>query len=689
MKCLREGTRQQADYFNALQKKAVETTRLKIPLMQIEEGMHGFMAPGATIFPQGLGLGATWNTALIQEIYSAVAEEARSVGVHQIQSLQVEPNRDPRHGRNQHTYSEDTYLCSRIAESIVKGAQGGDISANNKVISGLGCYPGQGQGLNGTNRGYMEVSERTLREVWLPIWKAGIDAGALGVMATHPAIEGYPNHGSEKWLTRILRGELGFKGVLVSEGSNSGTLLYERVAETEKEAGPIVLKAGVDINITTESGFHKDMIDNVKEGKVSMELLDRAVRRVLKLKFMLGLFENPYVDPERAVKIVHSQKNQDLALRASQEGIVLLKNDPFNPANQHINTTSPATAGSAHPAAPLLPLAKNLKSIAVIGPNANNDVNLLGDYIPKKLLNKTETVLDAIRQKVSPSTKVTYVQGCDVFNTKPNTIKEAQKAAKQAQIAIVVVGEDARTDGESRDCVDLELTGLQNDLVKAIYETGTPTVVVLMSGRPITIRYMAENISAIVESWMTGEKGGQAIADVLFGDVNPSGKLPITFPRHVGQMPFYYNYKPSKFMRMEYAYVTMPLSPLYPFGHGLSYTTFEYSNLNINPKESGPGANYTVSADVRNTGSREGKEVVQLYIDDVISSMVTPIIELKGFEKISLKPGEKKTVTFTLTPEHLSMLDAHMERVVEPGKFKVMVGSSCEDIRLEGEFSVK
>jgi beta-glucosidase len=252
-----------------------------------------------------------------------------------------------------------------------------------------------------------------------------------------------------------------------------------------------------------------------------------------------------------------------------------------------------------------------------------------------------------------------------------------------------VVGEDGRTDGESRDCVDLELTGLQNDLVKAIYETGTPTVVVLMSGRPITIRYMAENIPAIVESWMTGEKGAQAIADILFGDVNPSGKLPITFPRHVGQMPFYYNYKPSKFMRMEYAYVTMPLSPLYPFGHGLSYTTFEYSNLNITPKESGPGANYTVSLDVKNTGNREGKEVVQLYIDDVISSMVTPIIELKGFEKVSLKPGEKKTVTFTLTPEHLKMLDAHMEWVVEPGKFKVMVGSSCEDIRLEREFSVK
>jgi beta-glucosidase len=691
---LRDGTRQQADFFNDLQKKAVETTRLKIPLMQIEEGMHGFMAPGATIFPQGMGLGAAWNPGLIQEIYAAIAEEARSVGVHQIQSLQVEPNRDPRHGRNQHTVSEDTYLCSRYAESVVRGAQGDDISANNKVITGLGCFPGQGQGLNGTNRGYMDISERTLQEVYLPIWKAGINAGALAIMATHPAIDGYPNHGSEKNLTKTLREELGFKGVLISEGSNTGTLIYERVIASEKEAGPIVLKAGVDINITTESGYHKDMIENVKEGKVSMELLDRAVRRILRLKFMLGLFENPYVDPERAVKIVHSKKNQDLALRASQESIVLLKNDPFYPANQHISTSRhPAAEPDARRASlqrvkPLLPLSKSLKSIAVIGPNADSEINLLGDYIPKKLLNKTTSVLQAIRQKVSPSTKVTYVKGCEVLNTKTNTIEEAKKAAKQAQIAIVVVGEDMRTDGESKDCVDLELTGLQNELVEAVYETGTPTVVVMNSGRPLTIHWITENIPAIVETWMCGEKGAEAIADVLFGDVNPSGKLPITFPRHVGQMPFYYNYKPSKYMRREYAYVTMPLSPLYPFGHGLSYTTFEYSNLKITPKESGPGAYFQVSLDVKNTGAQEGKEVIQLYIDDLISSMVTPIIELKGFEKVNLKPGEKKSVNFTLIPEQLSLLDAHMERVVEPGAFKVMVGSSCEDIRLEGEFNV-
>jgi beta-glucosidase len=664
---LRDGTRQQAEFYNELQKMAVEKTRLKIPLMQIEEGTHGFMAPGATIFPEGLGLGASWDMDLIKSVYATCAEEARSVGVHQLFTLVIEPNRDPRHGRNQQTFSEDPFLCSEIATYIVSGAQGDDISSKNKVVAGLCHFPGQTQGLNGINRGTMDISERTFREIFLPPWVAGIKkGGALGVMATHPSIDGYPNHGKEEFLTKILREELGFKGNVLSEGSNTGTLIYERVVATEKEAGPIVLKAGVDVNITFESGYQKDMIDNVNEGRVPMELLDRAVRRILNLKFMLGLFEDPYVDTERAIRIVHSLKNQQLALRAAQEGIVLLKNDKK-----------------------LLPLDKNLRSIAVIGPNAADEVNLLGDYIPKKLLNNSTTVLEAVKEKVSSKTRITYVKGCEVLDTETNSIKEAQSAAKKADVAIVVVGESADTDGESKDSHDLELTGLQNELVKAVVGTGTPTVVVLNSGRPLAISWITENANAIVESWMCGEKGGEAIADVLFGDYNPGGKLPVTFPRHVGQMPFYYNYKPAKLMRSEIAYVTLPLTPLFEFGFGLSYTSFEYSNLIITPKESGPAGNIMVRVDVQNTGKIKGSEVVQLYIDDVISSMVTPIIELKGFEKIELEPGEKKSVSFILTPDHLSFLDAHLEPVVEPGKFDVMVGSSSADIRLRGEFEVK
>jgi beta-glucosidase len=664
---LREGTHQQAEFFNELQKLVIEKTRMKIPLMQVEEGTHGFMAPGATVFPEGLALGATWNMNLVRNIYSAAAREARAVGVHQLFTLVIEPNRDPRHGRNEQTFSEDPYLCSRVAIAIVEGAQGENLSANDKVIAGLCHFPGQTQGLNGVNRGFMEISERTLREVFLPPWIAGIKkAGALGVMATHPSINGIPNHSSEKHLTKILREELGFKGNVLSEGSNTGTLIYERVVATEKEAGPLVLKAGVDVNITFESGYMKDMIENVHEGKVSMELVDRAVRRILRIKFLLGLFENHYVDVERAVKVVHNEEHQELAIQASREGIVLLKNENN-----------------------LLPLKKNIKSIAVIGPNADDGLNQLGDYIPKAILHKSITILDGIKSKVSSGTKIIYVKGCNVLDTKLNEILKARSAAAKADVAIVVVGEDERTDGESDDSVDLELTGLQEELVKAVYETGTPTIVVLMSGRPLTIRWIAEKVPAIVESWMCGEKGGQAIAEVLFGDYNPSGRLPITFPRHVGQMPFYYNYKPSKLMRMQRAYVTMPLTPLFEFGYGLSYTKFEYSNLQITPLEIGPAGEVDVSVDVKNIGDRKGEEVVQLYIDDVISSVVTPVIELKGFEKIALNPGEKKTVTFKLTTEHLALLNRYLEWVVEPGTFDVMVGSSSKDIRLKGSFEVK
>lgn len=662
---LRDGTRQQAEFFNELQQLVIDKTRLRIPLMQIEEGMHGFMAPGATIYPEGLGLGATWNPDLFEKVYASAAKEARSVGVHQLFSINIEPDRDPRHGRNQHCFSEDSYLISRYATAIVKGCQGEDISAPDKTVTGFTDFPGQTLGFYGVNRGPMDISERTLREIFLPPWEAAIKAGVLGIMAAHPSINGYPLHGSKKYLTKILRQELGFKGNVVSEGSNTGTLIYERVVETEKEAGPIVLEAGMDINITFESGFMKDMIDNVREGMVSMELIDRAVGRILRIKFLLGLFENPFVDPERAVSIVHSKEHQELALEAAREGIVLLKNENN-----------------------LLPLDKNIKSIAVIGPNAASRVNLLGDYIPKKLLYESISVLDGIKSIVSSKTKVTYVRGCDVLDTDENEIAKARNAARKADVAIVVVGEDGRTGGESDDSADLELKGLQSELIKAVYETGTPTVMVLISGRPLTIRWEAENIPAIVEVWMCGEQGGRAAAEVLFGECNPSGKLPITFPRHVGQMPFNYNYYPAKLHRMERAYVTYPLTPLWEFGHGLSYTKFEYGNLRINPGEIKPAGNVEVSVDVQNVGEREGREVVQLYINDVISSVITPVIELKGFEKISLKPGEKKTVVFELTPRHLSYVNFNLERVVEPGRFDVMVGSSCEDIRVRGSFNV-
>ncbi|MCW5976916.1 MAG: glycoside hydrolase family 3 C-terminal domain-containing protein [Bryobacteraceae bacterium] len=666
------GPRQQAEFFNELQKIALEKTRLKIPLLQTEEGTHGLMCSGGTIFPEGPTLGSAWNIPMIERIYAAVAAEARAVGIHQLFTLVIEPIRDPRLGRNEEAYSEDPYLSSRIAVAIVRGVQGDDVSAPDKAVAGLCHYPGQSQPVSGLERGAMDISERMLREVFLPPWVAGIKhAGALGVMATYPAIDGVPAHASDKILTKILREELGFQGLVLGEGGGIGTLVYEQVAADQKEAGQQALKAGLDVGISYESGYMKDMVESVREGRASMALIDRSVRRVLTQKFRLGLFERPYVDVEAAVSGPPRDKHRELALEAAREGIVLLKNE-----------------GN------LLPLGKSIGSIALIGPNADHGRNLLGDYTSKTILQHIVTILEGVKAKVSPSTKVTYVKGCNVIGDAVNEIDKAAAAARAADVAVVVVGENERrapdgTNGEGKDVASLDLTGMQEELVKAVHRTRTPTVVVLVNGRPLSTPWIAKNVPAVVEAWLPGEQGGHAVADILFGDVNPSGKLSVTIPRHSGQLPAYYNYKPSKsYWITRSQYVDMESGPLYPFGHGLSYTAFEYGNLRIAPKEIRPEANVEVRVDVKNTGARAGAEVVQLYLEDVISSVTTPVKELKGFEKIRLDPGQQRTVQFTLTPDHLALLDKDLHRVVEPGTFNVMVGSSSEDIRLRGSFEV-
>ena len=669
-----EGARQQAEFMNELQKIAIEKTRLQIPLLMTEEGTHGLMCSGGTIFPEGLAIGSTWNLDLVEDIYATAAREARAIGIHQLFTLVVEPNRDPRLGRNEEGYSEDPWLCSRIAESIVRGTQGDDISASNKVVAGLCHYPGQSQPVSGLERGAMEISERMLREVFLPPWVAGIKkSGALGVMATYPAIDGIPAHVSEEILTGILREELGFEGLVLGEGGGIGTPVYERIVANQKEAGALVLKSGLDVGISYEDGYMIPMIENVKEGEVSMDMIDRAVRRILRQKFRLGLFENPYVDPNHAVTVSHTKENQELALQVAREGIVLLKNENN-----------------------ILPLRKDIRSIAVIGPNADDGLNQLGDYTARVVLQDISTVLDGIKGKVTENTKITYVKGCNITGNDLNEIAKAQRAAKSADVAIVVVGEsqtNPETDGEGYDVASLDLTGLQEDLIKAVYSTGTPVIVVLINGRPLSIRWTAENVPAIVEAWNCGEQGGKAVADVIFGDFNPEGRLPITFPRHSGQLPVWYNHKPSKEHWIKdgwgEAYADMPATPLWEFGFGLSYTNFEYSNLVIKPEENGPEGEFNVSLDVTNTGRRFGSEVVQLYLRDKISSVTRPVKELKGFEKVRLNPGEKKRVEIIVGPEHLSFLDRNLNTVVEPGVFEVMVGSSSENIHLRGAFQIK
>ncbi len=659
-----EGPKRQAEVMNELQKIALEKTRLGIPLLQIEEGTHGLMCAGGTVFPEGLAIGATWNNNLIRSIYAAAAKEGKSIGVHGLCTLVIEPNRDPRLGRNEEGYSEDPYMCSRIAENIVQAIQGYDISSPGKLIAFLCHYPGQSLPLKGMERGAMTISEREFREVFLPPWITGIKkSGALGVMATYPAIDGVAVHSSKKILTGILREELEFEGIVLSEGGGLSTIVEERHAANQKDAGILALNAGVDVGISIEDAYMGDLIENVNEGRIPIELVDRAVKRILRLKFQLGLFENPYVDPENAPKSVNTEEHKKLALETARQSIVLLKNENN-----------------------LLPLRKDIKKIAVIGPNADDPVNQLGDYHPHHIPQTIVTVLNGIKSKVQPEVQVTYVKGCDIIGDKINEIQKAKAAAKNADVSVVVLGEAGyETNGEGRDVASLDLTGMQEELLKAVHSTGKPVVLVLINGRALSINRASEKIPAIVVGWMCGEQGGNAIAEVLFGDYNPGGKLPVTFPRHSGQLPVYYNVPLANPGRR---YIDMPATPLYGFGYGLSYTQFEYSNLEVVPDEIYEAGKVEISADIKNTGERKGDEIVQLYIHDVVAGTSRPIKELKGYERISLEPDETKKVKFILSQEDLSHYDRDMNFVVEPGIFKVMVGSSSEDIRLKGEFKV-
>ncbi|HXW92920.1 MAG TPA: glycoside hydrolase family 3 N-terminal domain-containing protein [Terriglobales bacterium] len=679
---LHAGTEQQVEYFNELQKIALTQTRLKIPLLEDEEGTHGAMFSGATVFPEGLAIGSTFDMPLVESIYAAAAREARAVGIHILSTLVLELDRDPRMGRNEEAYTEDPYLDSRIAEAVVHGAQGSSIDARDKVVALVTDFPTQSEPVSGLERGAIELSERMLRRDFLPPWIAAITKnGALGVMAGYPEIDDMPAHASRKWLTEVLRQELGFKGIVTSEGEGFGTLLYEGIVPTQKEAGALALRAGVDLNITYEPAYMGPLIENVQQGRVPMELVDQAARRVLELKFRLGLFEHPYADLDSARQVLHSKENQELALQAAREGIVLLRNEKN-----------------------VLPLHRTLRSVAVIGPNADSSSDLFGDYAPQVVLQHVGTVLDGIKSKVSSTTRVVYTKGCGVNDRDRSGFRKAIQAAKNASVAVLVMGEQARrkgeneqpspTDGEGYDVATLDLTGVQEDLVRAIQATGTPTVLVLINGRPLSIRWEADHIPSIVEAWEPGERGGQAIADVLFGDYNPSARLAITIPRSVGQLPAYYNYKPSKSYWIKggwthtEGYVDIPGTPLYAFGYGLGYTSFQYSNLRIDPSEVRADGNAQVNVDVQNVGKRAGVETVQLYLHQRFAPVSLPVEQLRGFERIALEPGQMKTVSFTLGPEDFRLLDGEMRWVVEPGTFDVLIGSSSANIAMNGTLEV-
>ncbi|MFC1552432.1 glycoside hydrolase family 3 N-terminal domain-containing protein [Candidatus Latescibacterota bacterium] len=669
-----KGPKEGAELVNTVQRFLVENTRLGIPAFVHGEGLHGFMAEGATHFPQAIGLASTWDDELVQDIYGVIAKEMRARGVNQALTPVLGLAREPRWGRTEETFGEDPYLVTKMGMASVKGFQGdGPSIDSDHVIATVKHYAVYSQPERGINYSPGNFSERIIRENFLKPFRATImEAGAQSVMASYNEIDGVPLHANREYLQNILREEWGFDGIVVADYNGISQLITRHfVAHDKHEAAKMAIEAGVDIELPSPD-CNLTIVEQIADGRISEATLDKAVLRLLRGKFLLGLFENPYADPAYAEKITNSKTHADLALQAAYKSAVLLKNDNN-----------------------MLPLGKNkIKSLAVIGPNAA-DIHLGGySWEPRTGI----SILEGIKNKVGGEIDVKYSLGCKITENVPlwwqdenimadpvknaARIKEAVKVAKSCDIAILVIGGNEATCREGwatnhiGDRESLDMAGEQLDLVKAVLATGTPTVVFLQNGRPLSINYVKENVPAIIEGWYLGQASGTAAADILFGDVNPGGKLPITFPKSVGQIPAYYNHKPST----DQNYLQNDKEPLFPFGFGLSYTTFAYSNLRVSNDTIGPEGSFTVSVDITNTGDVAGDEVAQLYIRDVVSTVARPVKELKGFERITLTPGEKRTVEFEVTPDELSFLDVDMNRIVEPGTFDIMVGGNSVDL---------
>jgi beta-glucosidase len=671
---------------NLLQKYNLEHSRLQIPVFLAEECPHGHMAIGTTVFPTAIGQGSTWNPALIGNMAATISREARLQGGHIGYGPVLDLAREPRWSRVEETYGEDPFLNSMMGVAMVKGFQGEGIGTGVNIISTLKHFTAYGAPEGGHNGGPISVGLRELYQSYLPPFKAAVGAGALSIMTAYNAIDGVPCTANPFLLKDILRDQWGFKGFVVSDlGSVNGLAGNHGVAGSLTEAGELALNAGVD-NDLGGAAFAK-LGKSIESNAVGQSRLDEAVKRILTLKFQMGLFENPYVNPDQAKKQVRDQAAVAIARQVAQESIILLKNDKQT-----------------------LPLNKQIKSIAVIGPNANNIYNQLGDYTAPQAEKNIVTTLEGIKAKLPTNVTLNYVKGCDIRDTSSVDIAGAVKAAQASDVAVVVLGGSSARDfkteyistgaatvsasksqftsdmesGEGFDRQSLDLLGKQLELLKAVVATGKPVVLVFIGGRPLNMNWPAENVNAILCAWYPGQEGGNAIADVLFGDYNPAGRLPISIPRHVGQLPVYYNDRnPQK-----HAYVEGPADALYGFGHGLSYSSFAYKNLQIQAVEQ-PGLVVKITFDISNTSNKAGDEVLQLYLHDEKASSVVPLKQLKAFKRLHLKSGETQQITFELKKEELVIYDAGMEPVVEKGDFKVMIGASSRDIRLEGKFNVK
>ena len=658
---------------NAMQRYAIEHTRLGIPIFLAEEAPHGHMAIGATVFPTGLGMAATWDPELMQQAGSVIGKEIRLQGGHISYGPVLDLARDPRWSRVEETMGEDPYLSSEMGAAMVRGLGGGDLSLPYSTIATLKHFIAYGTTEGGQNGARSIVGPRELLQVFLQPFRRVISAGALSVMTSYNSLDGVPCTSNRQLLSDVLRGEWNFKrGMVVSDlFSIDGLKGTHHTAANWQDAAIQALQAGVDVDLG--GNCFTDLVDAVKNGRIKEGILNQAVGRVLRLKFEMGLFENPYVDGKSAGKEVNNPSSIAIAKQVALESITLLKNDGT------------------------LPLSKD-KKVAVIGPNADNVYNMLGDYTAPQPDGKVVTVYQGIRAMLGDA-RCTHVKGCAIRDTTESDIPAAVEAAMQADVVIAVVGGSSARDfktsyedtgaasaeqqtvsdmecGEGFDRATLDLLGRQMELLEALKKTGKPLVVVYIEGRPLNKNWAAENANALLTAYYPGEQGGNAIAKVLFGDYNPAGRLPVSVPRHVGQLPVYYN-KPAP---AAHDYVEMSAKPLYPFGYGLSYTTFEYSDLTV----TGLDATFKVT----NTGNHKGDEVVQLYLHQDLSTVVQPERQLKAFKRITLEPGETRTVTLHLDYDDLAIVDANMKWTVEPGTYHVLIGPSSKDIRLMGRITI-
>jgi beta-glucosidase len=650
----------------AAQRVAVTESRLRIPLLLGYDVIHGYR----TTFPIPLAEASSWDPDLAEATAHAAAREASAAGVTWTFAPMVDIARDPRWGRIAEGAGEDPYLGAAMAAARVRGFQGSDLRAQDAVLATAKHFAAYGGAEGGRDYNTVDVSERTLREIYLPPFRAAVDAGVGSIMPSFNEIAGTPSHANRWLLTTVLRGEWKFPGLVVSDYTAIAELQAHGVAGSRAEAGQLGLDAGVDMDMV--SGIYLEHgPELVRAGRIRMAAVDAAVRHVLRAKTALGLFDDPYhgATEERERATLLAPEHRELARRAARESIVLLKND-----------------GN------LLPLGSARHTLAVIGPLADDGAAALGSWSGQGDPRDVVTVLQGIKARAGTGTDVRFAKGCGIADSATTGFADAVAVARGADVALLVLGEGAEMSGEAASRSSLALPGVQEQLLEAVQGTGTPVVLVVMSGRPLSIAWAAERVPAIVQAWALGVETGHALADVLFGDVAPSGKLPVTVPRTVGQVPFYYNHKntgrPPADVKWTSKYIDLPSSPLFPFGHGLSYTTFDYKDLKLSAATIAASESLRVSATVTNTGAREGTEVAQLYVRDEVASVTRPVRQLAGFRRVTLKPGEARSIVFAIGPKELGFYDREMRFRVEPGRFRVFVGGSSVG-GLDGTFAVR